>query len=753
MISATLDLFIGPFLKRMDEVKERLRDLAHIAGIFQGATLFGQEAFEGLEEGMEKIHALFEMGAQLKETSLASGDSIRDIAILDQAFQNAGLGAEAAQPMIAKFQKALNGVNEEGLPTNHALERLGLNVAGFRDLPAIEQFKRLQQSLEQVHDPVERTNLAMELFGRTGAKMLSLLSNGEAFGEAEDQVGGFADEMQKSAGVFHELGNAITTLGQKSREVLSGVFGELGPGLKSFLDPLTKTDLTGWGEKLGGAASSVAQFVRALAPLKPLLEAVAIQFAFGLSGEKVTSMLQALRNQLTGLFQAIKNPSEAWRGLQMLMAQAPPGSGFLGKASALLKGMLSETLAVTAAVTALIWAWNHYQDRRAAVALTAFGGVDKELGRQSASDIDEMAGLHNPEGKSEVIKKLNAQIAELHEKIASVGEDFASLGTSPEADGERAKITARYQEQIFLLLRLSEHTLKLTDAQMAANAAHRAAAAAAAEEAAEVAKLVDLYGKLHAEYHDAVSKSWFDRLTPDQQEKELDRQDKDLLKESGAPDSATLNMEVFQDHQKIEAGAMKDPAELEVASRRLEILKQMMDVEDRLAKAKDRQSEKDKEAAEKTVEAARRRVDFERKSQLDIAKLQAEGRGDKKEEDRLDRQERYDKYFEEATNAGEGVMQADTLARQKIAAEDQAKAEKEKEKGDRDDKVTVISDQDRRVGLGGFATAQRTDPLVKAHRDSAKAMKDLGGKLDGLTKQLANPPPRPPEHPIKIVLG
>jgi hypothetical protein len=737
VISATLGLDISPFLERLNQVREKIEGLSRMATIFTAGNLIGKEAFEGLSEGIEKIRGIVEMGGQLQDLSLNTGQSVHDLVILRQAFQNAGLGADAVGPMLAKFQKALSGVNEEGQPTNHALERLKLNVDGFREMPAIEQFRTLQRSLEGIHDPVERTQIAMELFGKTGAKMLAFLAEGEGLDQAEDQVGGLANTMERSAEVFHQVGNAITTLGQKAREVFAGIFAEILPGINGGLQSLTRIDLTGIGEQIGQMLNKIGALVAELWKLKPVLEAIAIQFAFGLTGEKVFASIEGMIQSLRGLQVTIGAQGGAIAAFRTMLS-TPLASGGLIAGLRTLLATAGKLVPILGAITSIMWAFGEWRKSQEAGNFTGLGTLDNDLHRGRNENVAEYAHVTDDEGKEELAKKLREQLDQLHEKIVSVEKDYAYLGghNSHAANIQRAEITKRLEQEAAFTERLIQKTDGLTDAQMKAHDAMRIAADAAKEYKKALDDLYAAQAKLKGD----LEKEDFDKLNPEQQEKTLLRQ-----AYVGAPFQVDEKIEDYD--RKTKSGNIT-PAEIQEAQRLIGIREQLIQVEKRIAEEKDKQAKKDQETAKKAEEELGKRNDFVRKETLEIAKLRAEAKGDHLEEDRIDRQQRYDRYFTEGKDNHLLDGDAARFAANKVDLEDQAKAEKEKEK----QKVTVSSDADRRVGLGGRAYADHSNPLLEAHRQSTKATTALKGSIDKLTKQLESKPERV-VMPSKAVFG
>ena len=66
--------------------------------------------------------------------------------------------------------------------------KLGLDLDALKRKTPADQFRALGAAINEVKDPSQRAALAMEIFGRSGAELLSVFaSNG--FDDAAQQVG------------------------------------------------------------------------------------------------------------------------------------------------------------------------------------------------------------------------------------------------------------------------------------------------------------------------------------------------------------------------------------------------------------------------------------------------------------------------------------------------------------------------------------------------------------------------------------
>jgi hypothetical protein len=98
----------------------------------------------------------------------------------------------------------------------------------------------------------------MEIFGRSGADLLSLFSS-DGFGDAAAQVGSQAQILAKDAALFDDVGDKLALTGVKVRGFWVGVAEKVAPVLKPLLDKFASLDLASWGQKAGEAVAFIVQ--------------------------------------------------------------------------------------------------------------------------------------------------------------------------------------------------------------------------------------------------------------------------------------------------------------------------------------------------------------------------------------------------------------------------------------------------------------------------------------------------------------
>ncbi len=161
-------------------------------------------------------------------------DTIAFASHMDDLSERTGVGVVALQKMevtgalvgvsidqmvnaITQMQNRIEGGQSGAV---NAIQRLGMSLEDIRDMNPEQQFNELSEAIGSVQDPAERTHLAMELFGRSGAKILATMTpEMRAFTAAAEDMGLI---MSKSAITGGDAIDDFATLASKSlRKVIS----------------------------------------------------------------------------------------------------------------------------------------------------------------------------------------------------------------------------------------------------------------------------------------------------------------------------------------------------------------------------------------------------------------------------------------------------------------------------------------------------------------------------------------------------
>jgi len=151
-------------------------------------------AFKGVSNAMRSVGALAGvavaggLGAMAK-SAINSADAIQKLGIRTGA--SAGFLSEMRYALsqndvaMKDFEGALRKINKssqeagDGLSTQvRAFDKLGISVKAFQALGTDDKFKVLSEAISRVEDPAIRTQVAMDIMGRSGEQLLTVMQNG-----------------------------------------------------------------------------------------------------------------------------------------------------------------------------------------------------------------------------------------------------------------------------------------------------------------------------------------------------------------------------------------------------------------------------------------------------------------------------------------------------------------------------------------------------------------------------------------------
>lgn len=189
------------------------------------------------------------------------GIPIEELSRLRYAAQLADVDLEALSKAVKKLSTNMfeAGQNATG-PAAEAFAALGVSVrdAEGRALSATEVIGALADRFARMPDGVEKTALAIKIFGRAGADMIPLLNEGSAglkelYAEAEKLGLALDEETGKAAERFNDN---LTRLGKTKDGIIAKITAGMLPALSNLTDALANTSrntniLSAVGEGLG----------------------------------------------------------------------------------------------------------------------------------------------------------------------------------------------------------------------------------------------------------------------------------------------------------------------------------------------------------------------------------------------------------------------------------------------------------------------------------------------------------------------
>jgi hypothetical protein len=311
--TSNIEIKLRFLTERLDSIQGSVKELEVLkrqalstASALKGTMLLGglTVALRETIQGFNEVKKAIDLGGELSDLSARTGQTVGDLVVLRQAFENAGIGAGATGQLLNLLQKSLTGVNEEGVPTSKAFDRLGVSLESLKSQSAVGQIESLSAAFADIANPADRTRIAMELFGRSGGQMLAVLSDSSAMGVARSQVGSLGETMERNAAAFDKLGDSWDAIGLRMTQLFTGIAEEIGPMLQHVADYANNIDLTKAGKFIGDLVLKLTELGKIVLPV-----AAALSTKFVL--EKTLGKLEIFAQQVAKASTSIVTESAA----------------------------------------------------------------------------------------------------------------------------------------------------------------------------------------------------------------------------------------------------------------------------------------------------------------------------------------------------------------------------------------------------------------------------------------------------------
>jgi len=202
------------------------------------------------------LKGAFDLGGAMQDLTDQTGVAVREAFILRSQLADSGLAAEDFGGVINKMQKALG--SDEG---RKAIAALGLSFQDLKNETPDVQFVSIGKAIAKISDPAGRAQAAMELFGKSGGKLLALFADPD-FGKGSEALQKQATILAKNAGTFDQISDRLGRAGNILRGFFLGVADRVSATLLPLLDRLEQIDLTGIGQRFGDGMSLAVNAIK-----------------------------------------------------------------------------------------------------------------------------------------------------------------------------------------------------------------------------------------------------------------------------------------------------------------------------------------------------------------------------------------------------------------------------------------------------------------------------------------------------------
>lgn len=209
--------------------------------------------------GVAVLKNSFESLDVLGKTADRIGISTQALQALQHAASLAGVDSDTLTKSLTKLQVGLTNAAQGGGPIK-SFEALKLDAAELQKLPLDEAMGKIADALAQVSNPAERAALAIDIFGKSGAELIPLLSEGSA---------GMKDAAKEAAA----LGKNLSRLDVAQVEAANDAVDKMKSAFGGLVDKLA-VELA---PSILAAANAITEFVsqsKVMDVVLPIIEAI-----------------------------------------------------------------------------------------------------------------------------------------------------------------------------------------------------------------------------------------------------------------------------------------------------------------------------------------------------------------------------------------------------------------------------------------------------------------------------------------------
>jgi hypothetical protein len=286
--ASTVDKLSGRlqgFQQDTQTFSERVGGMASQFSNLVGPLVAVGAAFLGARSLVNSFREAIDMGGKLNDLSQRTGETAGNLAILQRAFENAGLGGDQVGAMLNRLQRFMVEANSGGEQQAKTMNRLALSMEDLRGKTPTEQMKLFADRLSFISDPAERSAIAMQLFGKSGGELLPLLrAMGVELDVARQQLGSYPAIIDRTNAALDTIGDNFNAISAKAREFATGLLVNLAPALVEITDKIAKIDAAGFGMMLSDYAAKMAQAVSAAFNLGAAIDSIKLAIENIVSG-------------------------------------------------------------------------------------------------------------------------------------------------------------------------------------------------------------------------------------------------------------------------------------------------------------------------------------------------------------------------------------------------------------------------------------------------------------------------------------
>lgn len=250
--------------EHLEGVQESLKSMKEMVEAM-GVALLAEHLVEAAKSAAE-------FGEQIEHATQKTGMSVQSIQELGFAARMSDVDFQSFSVGLEHLSRAMLEAQQGSLQTASAFQSVGLSAQQLKGMKIEDVLKVVADKFHETKDGADKTAIAMQLFGRSGAELIPLLDRGsegmDALKQKANQLGiVMSDEAVKQSA---EFADQMKELSASAEATTRNLMGELMPSLNQIVNTFLKGSSDGGVLKemfhqMGDAAVWLTGFIAKLA--------------------------------------------------------------------------------------------------------------------------------------------------------------------------------------------------------------------------------------------------------------------------------------------------------------------------------------------------------------------------------------------------------------------------------------------------------------------------------------------------------
>ena len=249
LASAATAKTIGQGFRQIGGAIQRITaSLAKFAAI-AGTITFAAATAGAIKLGRE-LRKAFELGGGLSDLSSRTGIAVKDLVVLQQAFEDAGAAGDQVGITLNRLTRRTQIATQGNNAYSKALETLGLNAEKLARMDQASRFWEVANAMNRLGINSETTAAAMDLLDTSAGQLFGLFQDAKALENASKTIGTQADILDKNAQTFDRIADLLNSAGKKLQGFFVGIASVAAPKILEVLEKFNNLDLAQLGQNI-----------------------------------------------------------------------------------------------------------------------------------------------------------------------------------------------------------------------------------------------------------------------------------------------------------------------------------------------------------------------------------------------------------------------------------------------------------------------------------------------------------------------